>query len=68
MHLGRINLVLLAVGAVRFVVTGEGGIGILLSALALALCLGLLDRKLQPSNQTATRKSDPTDGYWGESD
>jgi len=68
MHLGRINLVLLAVGAVRFVVTGEGGIGILLSALALALCLGLLDRKLQSSNQTATRKSSPTDGYWGESD
>ena len=54
MNLGRINLALLVLGSIHFVVTGEGDLRMLLMALALAMCLGLLDHSLQRSTQTAT--------------
>jgi hypothetical protein len=54
MHLGRICLFLAILGAIRVTLTGVGDEGLLIAVVGFALCLGLLDRRVQRSNQTAT--------------
>jgi len=55
MNVLRICLLLVTLGAIRVTLTGAGNEGLLIAVIGFALCLGFLDRRLQPTDQAATK-------------